>query len=177
MRAGRGVIAVAIGAALTLAACSNDGRLMNLQSTGAGPDEFAIIPPKPLELPTNLAELPPPTPGGVNRTDQHPEADAVAALGGNPEAVLRSGGSVPAADAALVNYASRNGVTPGIRQTLAAEDEAFRMDNQGRLLERLANVNVYYRAYRDYSLDQYSELARWRAAGLRTPTAPPEQPQ
>jgi hypothetical protein len=42
-------------------------------------------------------------------------------------------------------------------------------------LERLFNVNVYYKAYRPMSLDQQAELWRWRRAGARTPSAPPPQ--
>ena len=64
-------------------------------------------------------------------------------------------------------------MTAGIRQTLATEDLEFRRKNDGRLLERIFNVNVYFKAYRDYALDQYAELARWRKAGARTPSAPP----
>jgi hypothetical protein len=85
MQAAKGRAVIAIAAMVTLAACAGDRdpQLMNLRS-GQGPDEFAIVPPKPLELPENLAELPEPTPGGFNRTDQNPEADAVIALGGTP---------------------------------------------------------------------------------------------
>jgi hypothetical protein len=72
---------------LALAACGNgkaEPELMNLRS-GQGPDEFAIVPPKPLEMPESLADLPEPTPGGFqNRTDQNPEDDAAMALGGKP---------------------------------------------------------------------------------------------
>jgi hypothetical protein len=158
---------------ITLAACGGKGdpQLMNLRS-GPGPDEFAIVPPKPLELPENLSELPDPTPGGFNRTDQNPEADAAIALGGNPSAA----GGIPAGDAALYAHAGRFGVDGGIRATLASEDLEFRRDNNGRVLERLFNVNVYYKAYRKQRLDQQAELARWRSVGVRNPSAPPRKP-
>lgn len=153
--------------ALSLAACSSgEPRLMNIKASGNGPDEFSIVPPKPLEMPDNLAELPPPTPGGENRTDQKPVEEAIAALGGR----IRSG---TAGDGGLIAYASRFGVTQGIRQTLAAEDLEFRRENDGRLLERLFDVNVYTRAYAPMSLDQHAELERWRRAGVRNPSAPP----
>jgi hypothetical protein len=42
------------------------------------------------------------------------------------------------------------------------------------VLEKLFNLNVYYKAYEPLSLDQYAELEKWRARGLRTPSAPPE---
>jgi hypothetical protein len=67
---------------VTLAACGGKGdpQLMNLR-TGQGPDEFAIVPPKALEMPESLSDLPEPTPGGFNRTDQNPEADAASCAG------------------------------------------------------------------------------------------------
>lgn len=168
MRSAKVVLAIAGAALLALTACSEKApELMNLRSDSNGPDEFAILPPKALELPTSLADLPAPTPGGANLTDPQPQNDAITALGGSPPAT--SGVS----DAGLYNYATRQGVTPGIRETLAAEDLKFRQKNNGRPLERLFNLNVYYRAYAKQSLDQHAELARWRAAGARTPAAPP----
>ncbi|OYU41219.1 MAG: pyruvate/2-oxoglutarate dehydrogenase complex, dihydrolipoamide acyltransferase (E2) component [Pseudorhodobacter sp. PARRP1] len=170
MRSARVVFAIAGAALLALTACSEKTpELMNLRSDSNGPDEFAILPPKALELPTSLAKLPAPTPGGANLTDQNPQGDAIAALGG--AAPSNSGIS----DAGLYNYATRQGVTPGIRQTLAAEDLDFRKKHNGRPLERLFNMNVYYKAYARMSLDQHAELARWRAAGARTPSAPPRK--
>lgn len=149
-----------------MAACGGgEPELMNLRA-GDGPDEFGILPPKALELPPDLATLPAPTPGGANLTDPNPRAEAIAALGGNP-----SGGV--AGDAALLNYTARYGRAADIRQTLAAEDYAFRDQNRGRVLERLFNKTVYYRSYRNMSLDQTAELKRWRARGVPTPSAPP----
>ena len=169
MRSAQVVLAVAGAALLALSACGSKTdvpSLMNVRSETNGPDEFAILPPKPLEMPASLAELPEPTPGGENLTDPRPFDDAILALGGNPGA---GGGG----DGALYNHATRGGITAGIRQTLAAEDLEFRRKNDGRLLERVFNVNVYFKAYRDYALDQYIELERWRRAGARTPSAPP----
>jgi hypothetical protein len=71
----------------TLAACSaGTPQLMNLRNNEEGPDEFAVLPTAPLEMPENLASLPEPTPGAPNRVDPDPEADAIAALGGNASA-------------------------------------------------------------------------------------------
>ena len=168
MRSARVVLAIAGAALLVLTACAETApELMNLRSDSNGPDEFAILPPKSLEMPVSLAELPTPTPGGANLTDPHPEADAIVALGGTPPA------QTGVSDAGLYNYATRNGVTPGIRAELAAEDYTFRSKNRGRPLERLFNQNVYYKAYAKMSLDQHAELLRWRAAGAKTPSAPP----
>ncbi|MCQ0969476.1 DUF3035 domain-containing protein (plasmid) [Paracoccus sp. TK19116] len=159
---------------LLLGACSTDQRLMNLDSPSSdGPDEFAILPTRPLELPPDLNVLPAPTPGGTNITDPAPMGDAVAALGGNPGQLAQQG--IGASDGALVTYAGRGGVSPGIRQELAEADAAFRARNGRRLLEKLAGTPAYQRAYRTYRLDAQAENERWQRAGARTPTAPPPQ--
>ena len=175
MQAKAGVTAIAIVAMLGLAACGSRDKppsLMNIKAT-QGPDEFGILPPKPLEMPQSLSDLPEPTPGGANLTDPQPFDDAAIALGGRPQA--RTGGGVPASDGALYAHAARFGVQGGIREQLASEDLEWRRDNNGRVLERLFNVNVYYKAYSKQRLDQQAELARWRALGVRTPSAPPRQ--
>lgn len=171
MRAATGRAILAMTAMLALVACGNDKvpRLMNLRA-GQGPDEFAIVPPKPLQMPESLNDLPVPTPNGTNRTDARPLDDAVVALGGRPGAA----GGIPAGDRALYAHAARFGVEGGIRSTLADEDLQWRRDNNGRILERLLNVNVYYKAYVRQQLDQYAELLRWRRLGVKTPSAPPE---
>ena len=161
-----------ICAALTLAACGNDGEpnLLNIsQASSDGPDEFAVLPTEPLVIPENLAALPTPTPGGNNRTDPTPRADAIAALGGNSAVLSRASN-----DGALVRYAGRYGVSPDIRAALAVSDLQFRKDNDGRLLERLFNVNLYFEAYETQFLDQFSELERLRRAGIRTSSVPPD---
>lgn len=162
-------------ALVVMAGCSGDPQLMNIRTGQHTPDEFAILPTKPLQMPPDLAALPLPEPGAPNITDPTPMADAVASLGGNPSRLSAQG--IGAADGGLVNYASRNGRQSNIRVQLAAEDEAFRRRHMRRPLERLFGTNVYYRAYRGMSLDQYSELERWRRAGARTPSAPPSEEQ
>lgn len=171
MRAAMGKAVIAVATMLTLAACGNGmPQLMNLRS-GEGPDEFGIVPPKPLELPEDLSALPEPALGGTNRTDRLPQEEAIVALGGRPSAA----GGIPAGDGALYSHAARFGVESSIRATLASEDLEWRRDNNGRILERLFNVNVYYKAYRKQRLDQQAELARWRKLGIKTPSAPPRQ--
>lgn len=162
-------------AAALVTGCGSSNRepqLMNVSASIDRPDEFSILPTKPLEQPEDYAVLPEPTPGGTNRTDPTPREDAVAALGGNPAAVTRTG--VPSSDSALLSHARRYGVTPTIREDLAAFDLEYRRANDGRLLERVFRLNVYYRAYAPMSLDQHAELERWRARMARTPSAPPD---
>lgn len=169
----RGRTGLAFAAMLALSACGGGDEapnLMNLRNNGA--DEFAILPTKPLEMPQDYAALPAPTPGGSNITDPTPEADAIAALGGNAAALSRGS----AADAGLLNATGRFGRTEAIRPTLAAEDLEWRKVNNGRLLERIFGLNRYYKSYSSMSLDQQAELSRWRARGVKTVAAPPETP-
>lgn len=168
-------MAAATGLALlVLAGCSQrDGapRLMFAAEQHRGPDEFSIVPTRPLEMPDNLAALPEPTPAGTNRVDPVPRADVAVAMGGSGAVATRAG--VPASDSALIARAGRYGVAGDIRGQLATEDLAFRQTNRGRFLERVFAVNVYHKAYRPLALDRYAELERWRRAGVRTPAAPP----
>lgn len=176
MMRGRAILIGTAGALALLMGCAapENPILMNATSNTRSPDEFAILPTKPLEMPEDLAALPEPTPGGSNRTDPTPEADAVAALGGRPEVLAST--AIPAADGAVIAAATRFGVDPAIRDQVAAEDLEFRRANNQRLLERLFNVNTYHRAYRQagMTIDRHAELRRWRAAGARTPGAPPD---
>lgn len=175
-RHGRAIFALAL--AVGLAGCGSGDKspdLMNIRKGQTSPDEFAIIPSKPIEIPADLAALPAPTPGAGNRTDQNPQADAIAALGGNPDRIVLTG--VTRGDGALINTATRFGTSATIRQDLAATDLAFRQNNQGRVLERLFNVTRYYKVYAPQSLDQHLELERFRRAGIRTVAAPPLPPE
>lgn len=170
MRLPRAIILVT---GLMLAACSGDGQapeLRNLQPPGKGPDEFSVLPGKKLETPGDLSALPQPAPGQGNRTDQDPTADAVAALGGRPDAAT---GPVPARDGALVEHARRKGVSEGIRRVLAAEDADFRR-RRGRFTQiKIASTDRYRQAYKPMLLDPYAELQKFRQMGVQTPSAPP----
>jgi hypothetical protein len=145
-------------------------RLMNIAASQRGPDEFSILPSQPLQAPPDFRALPAPTPGAANLVDTDPRADAARALGGRPQAVT---GQVPAADSALLARTARFGADGAIRETLAAEDVQLRQRRRGRPLERLFGTNMYARAYEEQLLDRDAELRRWRAAGARTPAAPP----
>jgi hypothetical protein len=159
------------GVIVMLTACAGGDRgLRDLRSNGGGPDEFRVMPVGELVLPSDVMNLPAPTPGQSNRTDPTPSADAVAALGGNPNALIPNG--IPASDGALVTAASRNGVDPAIRQTLASDDAAFRT-RQSRF-GFIRGRDRYFSAYARQALDAYSELQRFRNAGVATPSAPPQ---
>lgn len=153
-----------------VSACENKG-LRQLTKPGEGPDEFRITPGKPLEPPSDYSVLPEPVPNGVNLTDQLPLQEGVAALGGRRPA---DAGAVPAGDGAVVNHASRFGRSATIRSELAVADEDFRR-RRGRLTQiRLVPVDRYNQVYRNQALDAKAEQLRWRRAGARTPTAPPQ---
>ncbi|MCR9113588.1 MAG: DUF3035 domain-containing protein [Rhodobacteraceae bacterium] len=160
--------------AMALPACGSRDRevtLTRFKDTGAGPNEFTIMPGKPLQSPEDYAALPAPTPGGPNLTDQNPLADGVAALGGNPAAL--NVGPVSARDTALVSHAGRFGVNPGIRQVLASEDVEVRR-RYGRVnILNIGPNDDYNLAYRRQWLNSQAEAQRLRSLGIATPASPP----
>lgn len=160
---------IAITAVIGLSACGSN-QLMNIETGQNSPDEFAILPTRPLTMPPDLALLPAPTPGGANMTDPNPNADAVAALGGNPARLADQG--IAASDSALVAHATRRGSDPAIREKLAQADVEWRSRNKRRPLEALFGTTVYQRAYRPLALDGQSEQQRWQRAGAITQTSP-----
>ena len=166
-------IVLTLLAATIVAGCGgrDDVTLTRLRNTSEGPDEFSILPGKPLQTPADYATLPPPTPGAANLTDQNPLADGVAALGGNPAALTPSAPS--ASNGALVNHANRYGATPNIRQTLAAEDKEVRKSYGNVNILRILPGDDYVQAYRRDWLDAYAEEERLRNRGVLTPASPP----
>lgn len=164
------LVAIILTGALALGGCGDKG-LRQLDSPGTGPDEFMILPNKPLTAPKDYDVLPAPTPGGSNLVDQYPNSDAVVALGGRATALENNG--VPASDGTLVAQASRFGVPANTRTVLAEEDAKFRK-RQGRWSRiKLFKVDRYEQAYRREKLDPYSETGRFRRAGADTPSVPP----
>ena len=155
---------------LTVAGCGGNRTLHDMRTSTGGPDDFTVLPTRPLEIPQDVSVLPAPTPGGTNLTDPDPIGDTIAVLGGRSNAA----GGIPAADAALINSAARYGVDPSIRSIVAAEDEAFRRrrGTVGRL--SLTNRNRYFRAYAVQALDAVAEFLRFRNLGVQVPSAPPE---
>ncbi len=136
----------------TVSGCSGAGNadnrgLLERLSDRGGPDEFGVVPQKPLEAPTDFSTLP--TPGGSNLADLTPNADVVVAMTGSGP---RDAGA-QAGDAALVAaILARAGTAP---------DDGF----------------GFFALFggRSDLLDAQAELQRLRALGVRTPTAPPAQ--
>lgn len=162
-------------AAVIVAGCGgtrdDEVSLRKIRHQGNGPDEFSIMPGKPLEMPADVAALPEPVPGGANRTDQDPVADGIAALGGNDGARRTTAPS--AAHAGLIDRAGRFGRDPGIRQALAGEDREIRRQHGRVNLLRFLPTDDYTQAYKGQWLDAYAEEQRLRRRGVRTPAAPP----
>lgn len=171
----KGKIILALTCAGMLAGCGTDsglGRLMaSTSSSKQGPDEFSVLPTKPLQVPPNYTDLPEPQLGARNLVDPLPEHDAVAALGGSPDRL--DSDRVGAGEGALLTAAQRNGTAGNIRTVLAEEDEDFRRENKPRLLERLFGTDVYFRRYEEQSLEARREAERLRRAGVRTPSVSP----
>lgn len=163
-----------LGLVSALSACSQSERDISmrvLDRPNNGPDEFAVLPNKPLEAPSSYTDLPVPTPNAANLTDRNPKAEGIAALGGNPARL--SGTGVPSSDVALVRYVGRKGTDPAIREKLAAEDEDFRRRKSRFTKIRIVKTDRYAQAYKRETLDAYSEWYKYRRTGVKTPAAPP----
>jgi hypothetical protein len=157
---------LALAALVGLSACGEGGAAGALRSAGfvgGTPDEFMVLPTRPLEVPNDLNVLPPPTLGGPNRVDVQPQVEAVTALTGRPPGEGASG-------AALV--ARVGPADPNIRATVAAENAEFAQSNGGRLFERWFGNNPRGVAYRSQTLDASAEYLRLRALGVGVPAAP-----
>ncbi len=161
----------ALTTAAAVAGCSDIG-LRNLEPPGQGPDEFSVLPVKPLTQPQDYAFLPAPSPGGTNLTDPTPKADAVVALGGNA-AALNPNTGIPSSDSALVTASSRYGVPANTRQVLAEEDAEFRRRQARWTRLRLFPVDRYSEVYRREAIDADAQNEAARRVGIETPSAPP----
>ena len=154
-------------AALAISACGGGGLAGSLRDAGVGstPDEFMVLPTKPLELPENLGSLPPPTPGARNRVDFEPRAEAVASLtGAQPRAVGADGRE-------LVVRAGPS--APQIRAQVLVEDIEYRQNNRGFLFERWFSRDQEAVIYQNMILDAPEEFERARSRGVRVPAPPP----
>lgn len=169
---GRALKAAAVFALLSsLVACGRgggqSGSILNLRQSAVAPDEFLVVPQKPLETPSDLSQLPTPVPGAPDRVAIDFEANLLTALGGRPG----RGGAAPATDAALLNAVRVNGVTPDIRDLLRQEDQAYRDARKGRL-SRLEKKRLAATIYDRFLLDPFAEAARLRSQGVKTPAVP-----
>ena len=172
MRAGR---AIACGGAdrwrrLALAGCGEGGLAGGLRSAGVAgtPDEFMVLPTRPLEMPENFAALPPPTPGAANRVDYRPHAEAIAGLTGRPRA--------PDAGGARAGRRGRARATRRSAAQLAAEDVTGGRPTAACCCERLIAERqaMIVDLRRPMVLDAPGRVrAAARDPGVQVPAAPP----
>ncbi len=129
--------------ALGVTACSGDDQsddagvnLTNIIGTTKNPpDEFAVIPTAPLELPKDFTALPPPNPGERSRLVSNPINDARAALLGET-APKAANARVSTSEAALLSASGSTAASSEIRTVLDAEQAASDEAEQTYLLDR-----------------------------------------
>jgi hypothetical protein len=152
---------------LAISGCAEGGLGTALRSAGIArtPDEFMVLPTRPLQMPADLNTLPPPTPGRPNLVDYRPQAEAVAGLTG------RTGPPGTADGSALV---ARTGAgSPGIRTQVAVDDAEWRRSHRGKLLPRLFSRDREALTYRAQTLDAPASFETMRARGVGVPAPPP----
>ena len=125
-----------------------------------------MLPTKPLEMPENLAALPPPTPGFANRVDPRPESDAVAALTGRPAPAGAASAGALIARAGPVDPQMRGATRRRGRGLPPARTAAGCSSGIGR-------NNPDWSTYENMRLDADAEFQRLRARGVQVPAAPP----
>ncbi len=159
--------ALALLAVTALAGCEG-GLAGSLRSAGVGgsPDEFLVLPTRPLVIPSELESLPPPTPGSDNLVDYKPNEEAITGLTGRSTVPQGANGQ------ALV--AAAGPVDPHVRARLNGEDAVYREANRGLLLERWFAQNQEALIYETMILDAGDEYERFQSMGVRQPSAPPQ---
>lgn len=102
-----------------LAGCAGFNIREELGIVGAGPDEFSVVKKRPLQMPTDMQELPPPRPGAPSLVDPRPAEDAQLALTGRAQPAATDSSR---AEEAFLIAAGANKADPDIREKLE-EDE------------------------------------------------------
>ena len=157
---------------MLLFSCGNtDPNLLTLRNSGNGPDEFALVTLREIEMPSDFSKLPTPTLGGANLTDINPQEEVITALGG----VLQVADDTFENDKSLKEAVSRFGLVDNIKDELYLADKKFREENKGLFLERLVNMNVYFRAYSSMTLDSIKEMDRLSELGVKILALPPNK--
>ena len=165
-------IKLCLAIVLSITGCG-EVKLRKMRSDDKGPEEFSVLPFKPLQTPSNYNMLPEPVPAMGNLADANPKVDAIVALGGKP-VVTDNTRKVPTSDQILMRRTNRFGTTPNIRAILAAEDAEIRKKKSRMLRFQLNQKDLYSKVYEKQTLDAYAELAKFRAAGVLTPAVPPK---
>ena len=137
-----------------LAGCDNSqgiGRFIAGEpNADSGPDEFGIVPTKPLELPDDFAALPEPTPAGATlRIHTQRKTPSQRSVAGQNGLIARALAQEKPRCWLRLNAMARLRI---FRTVLAEEDKEFRKQNGPKLLERWFNVNTYLKSYDDETL-------------------------
>lgn len=174
MRFTNGALWACVIAAVTVAGCAPRDRIPPLREflPDGTPEEFSILPFKPLELPPDYQVLPQPIDAGNSRVDKTPLADAIRALGGDPSVMHANQGADD--HGALIAAASRLGNDPDIREVLAEEDARFRR-RATQFNRKLFRKDEYRQAYRVQMIDPRKEAIWLRQNGIATPLPPPAE--
>lgn len=165
------ILMLTLGVSIT--ACGSGNSVFdkngNFKIKDAGPDEFSIIPTKPLEIPEDTVTLPEPTLGSKNRVDVEPELDAIVALGGKPERLESD--LIANDEQALIAAASRNGVSGNIREQIAADAKVVERKKRPNVFQRIIGHTSRVKAFESEAIDPSAETHRLRRQGVRTPSA------
>jgi hypothetical protein len=151
---------------LAVAGCSGRSALRSTFGvTLEQPDPFNVLPRKPLRIPPNFEDLPPPRPGEASPLDPTPVAAAEATLNRVPDGA----GAPSIGELALLGAAGAGGADPGIRSALA-EDAGPKESSYG--LTTFFGLRVPDGSGGEI-LDQRAEADRINAAGGDAPNPPP----
>lgn len=126
----RGALAAAL--AVLVVGCSQINVREELGMIRQGPDPFTVVPNRALEMPSDMSELPTPTPGAASRVEPRPEEDAQVALIGAPASFTDN---QSAAEQALLRGAGADAASDDIRALLAEDAEVS--EDDWRVLDSL----------------------------------------
>lgn len=142
-------ILAALMSATLCAGCAGFNIREELGIVGQGPDEFAVVKKKPLEIPQDMSTLPEPQPGAPSLVDPTPGQDAEVALTGRAR---RDPASASNSESAFLDAAGAQAADPEIRAKLKEDDEAV----DTRLLDAI----LPSRREEERTLDAEEEAAR-----------------
>lgn len=174
----------ALLAVLALAGCSQIGD--PIEAIGArrpAPDEFKVVPRKPLVVPPTLAQataLPTPDPGRPSPLEPDPAADAVAALTGTtatPRPTATT--SISAGESALLSAADAASSNPEIRTQLESDRLAAETADANEPYEPPSLVELFFGKDEEeealdpaIALDAIAESQRLQREGVAAPNDP-----
>lgn len=172
--------ATAAAVALVAGCGGSEGVRSSLGITLESPDAFNVYPRRPLQMPTDLTQLPPPNPGAPSPRDPSPRAEAQAALGnaGAPEDAVAQADAPSAGEQALLASAGADQADPDIRTELAQAER--NTESPYGLSSLFGYVVPDYDVQSEAAqpvLRSREEADRIRAEGGATPNAPPPPPE